>query len=216
LQKRRRRHTTPKEASVLIRRSVACIFFVLALSAVSASASPILSVAPLSQTVSVGDTFTVNIDIADVVDLFAFSFDLAFDPNIVTFQSIVEGTLLQSGGLAFIGSELSPGTISIGNSLIGPVSGVGGGGTLAIVTFFATMAGTTSFSFPVVPDLVFFLDSNLGEIAIGEPTPGSVLVNAAPTSSVPDKPSIMVLVAAGLSLAAFRCVTRASWRESVS
>jgi len=31
-----------------------------------------------------------------------------------------------------------------------------------------------------------------------------------PTSSVPEKPSSMILVAASLSLAAFRCVRRAS------
>ena len=195
------------EASVLIRRSVALVFFVWAMSAVSTSASPILSIDPASTTVNAGDTFTLNIDIADVVDLFTYNFDLAFDQNILAFQSIVEGPFPQNAESTFFiaGQELTPGTVSFtGNTVLGP-TGVSGSGTLAIATFLAIMAGTTSITFPDQ----LFIDSNFDQISFDAINSGSVQVNGV-TSAVPEEPSTMILLASALAFAACRCFTRAS------
>jgi Cohesin domain len=197
------------EASVLIRRSVVSIVFVWAMSAASASATPILSIDPTSTTVNVGDSVVLEIKIGNVIDLFAFSFDLLFDQTILSFQSITEGAFLTSGGdpTFFIPGSVFPpdsGTVSgTGNVVIG--AGVSGSGTLAIATFLAQMDGTSSISFQ---ELVF-VDSNSALIAVDAVNSGSVEVIGVP-SAVPDEPSAMILLASALALAACRSFTRAS------
>ena len=178
------------------------------MSAASASATPILSIDPTSTTVNVGDSVVLEIKIGDVVDLFAFSFDLVFDQTILSFQSITEGAFLTSGGdpTFFISGTVFPpdsGTVSgTGNVVLGP--GVSGSGTLAIATFLAQMAGTSSITFqdPV------FVDSNNALIAFDPINSGSVEVIG--VFAVPDEPSGMILLASALALAACRCFTRAS------
>ena len=175
------------------------------MSATAASATPILSIDPATTTVNVGDTFTLNIDIAGVIDLFSYNFDLAFDQSILAFQSIVEGPFPQSAASTFFiaGQELTPGYVSFtGNTVIGP-TGVSGGGTLAIATFLALMAGTTSI---ILPDQLF-IDSNFNSIAFDAINSGLVEVIGV-ASPVPDEPSTMILLA--LALAAGRSFTRAS------
>ena len=60
--------------------AVTAAIAILASSLGSASAAPILSIAPTSTTVQAGHTFSVDVSIADVTDLFAYQFDLGFDP----------------------------------------------------------------------------------------------------------------------------------------
>src|SRR6516162_3662968 len=52
-----------------------------------------------SDTVNVGDVFTIPISIANVVALTSFQFDLAFDPTIITALSFTDiGTEFRYGG----------------------------------------------------------------------------------------------------------------------
>jgi general secretion pathway protein D len=180
------------------------------LSALPAAAAPILSITPASQTVNVGDTVTVNVDITDVLDLFAYQFDVAFDPSILSFQSIVEGSFPGGSTFFFVTDDpLTPNTVElIANAVLGPI-GVNGSGTLAIATFTALMAGAPSIS---LTNLLFY-DSTLNfdnPIAFDRTDSAEVVVRGEPTASVPDDPSLMILLAASLSLAAFRYVARVS------
>lgn len=72
------------------------------------SATPILSIDPPSQGANVGDNFLLNVTIADITDLFAYQFDVAYDPTVLAAQSIMEGVFLSSGGDSTV---FLPGTI---------------------------------------------------------------------------------------------------------
>src|ERR1017187_509784 len=126
----------------------------------------VLSVQPASQNEANGQTFFVNIAVANVSDLYALEFDLAFNPQVIQATGITEGAFLPTGGPTFF----LPGTIdnvfgSItfnGDTLLGPVSGVSGSGMLAIATFQAIGNGVSAIAF----DNLFFLDSTGGSIAV--------------------------------------------------
>src|SRR2546430_17140244 len=116
--------------------------FVLLFSAASIGfADPIVSIQPASSSVAEGDTFTLDVDIANVTDLFAFQFDLGFCPGVLSALSIIEGAFLPGGGTTFF----IPGTIdNVGgaitasaDALIGAISGVNGTRYLDDVHFTA-------------------------------------------------------------------------------
>src|ERR1017187_9500590 len=80
-----------------------------------------------STDVSVDLIFTVPVNIADVSDLYAFQFDLAFDPTSLQLLSISEGSFLPSAGSTFfipgdidnIGGD----AISNADTLVGDIAG---------------------------------------------------------------------------------------------
>ena len=55
-------------------------------------------ISPGSTDVFVNQVFTLPVDIAGVSDLYAFQFDLAFDPTILQLLSVFEGGFLPSAG----------------------------------------------------------------------------------------------------------------------
>ena len=71
---------------------------VLNIGTMRAVAVPILSIGPPSMTVQPNQGFSLNIRIADITDLYAFQFDLAFNPTILSAASVTEGPFLPSGG----------------------------------------------------------------------------------------------------------------------
>ena len=165
------------------------------LAVTSSIASPTLSISPPVATPAMGSAFDVSVDISGVSDLFAFQFDLSFDPSVVAATGIDEGLFLQSGGASFF----LPGTIDntlgvisfTANALIGAVSGVSGDGPLAIVHLLAVGSGTS------VIDLsgAILLDSTLGDIAFSV---SSARVDVAGTA--PEPSSLLLVAAAGLAL----------------
>ena len=200
--------------NVFIRRTVTSVVFVWALSAASASANAILSINPATTTVNVGDTFTLDIQIDGVVDLFSYNFDLSFDPDFLQFQDIVEGDFPKTGISEvfqtdfFTLGEENPGTLSfITNVIYGP-TGNTGSGTLAVARFKAMMAGETWITFPEqFPNQLLFSDSSDNPIAVSAVS-GFVQVNGV-ASAVPEEPSTIILLVAALALAACRGFTRA-------
>lgn len=138
---------------------VAACFFILLPKLVSADTTVSIQASPAS--VSVGDTFTVNVNITDVTDLLGFGFDLNFDPTILSAQSVNEGAFLPSGGTTFFiaGSidNVGGSIANNGDSLVGPIPGVSGSGTLLTCQFLAIGAGTGDLSLTNT----LLLDSNL-------------------------------------------------------
>jgi general secretion pathway protein D len=165
---------------------------------------PTLSISPASSTVGAGSNVVLDVNIANVTDLFAFQFDLSFAPGTVSAAFIGEGAFLAGGGTtAFIPGTIDNvgGTIAAtADTLIGPGPGVNGSGTLAVLTLTGLAPGTSSIDF----SSVFLLDSNLTGINSSLQS-GSVTV----TSTAVPEPNTLVLLIAGMSLLASRFLRKA-------
>lgn len=172
-----------------------------ALYAFPAAAAPILVIEPATKNVVAGDTFSLDISISDVVDLYAFEFDLGFDPTVFGATSITEGAFLSTAGATFFipgAIDNAAGNISFtANTLIGALPGVSGDGVLATVLFSAVGAGTS----PVNLFGVTLLDSSLSGIATT--TQGGSVVAI---QGVVPEPSVLLLL--GTSLAALQLSPR--------
>jgi hypothetical protein len=123
-----------------------------------------ISVQPPTLDVILGQIFSLDIDITNVTDLYAFQFDLGFTPGVLSAVAITEGGFLPSRGTtAFV-----PGTIDnfggsitfTGDSLIGMIPGVNGSGVLATVDFLAVGAGIS----PITISNELLLDSTFDTI----------------------------------------------------
>ena len=119
-----------------------------------AHTSPITTVYvdPPSITRATGETFTVDISIADVEDLYAYAFKLKWNGPVLNATSITEGPFLEQGGTTFfvpkIFNEPDPAGesdyIYVVNTLMGAVPGVNGSGVLATVTFLVEAEGESA------------------------------------------------------------------------
>lgn len=168
------------------------------------ASATILSVLPSTQNVTLGQAFSVDISISGVSDLYAFQFDLGFDPSIFSGDSITEGTFLSSDGSTFglLGTiDNSKGDISgIADSLESIVPGVSGTGILASINFTALATGPGNISL----SNVILLNSSLTDINIDNFQNANIVVNenSVPTSPVPE-PTTFILLATGLISLAF-------------
>jgi hypothetical protein len=131
-----------------------------------AFAGPTVSLVTAPAPVAVGSTFDVEVLVSDVVDLYSYQFTLTFNPSLFGATAITEGPFLGTAGATFG----DPGTISnadgtisfVFSSLIGPVPGASGSGSLAHITFQALGGGTSALTFS---DAIF-IDSALEDIDV--------------------------------------------------
>jgi len=155
-----------------------------------------VNIQPASSSFSVGDTFSLNIDISDVTDLYAFQFDIGFSPSTLAATGISEGAFL-SGGVRT--TNYIPGTIDnsagtvtfTADTLQDLIPGITGSGSLATIDFNAVDIGTSVVSL----SNVLLLDSNLNNISASIEN-GSITVNPAviPTP----EPGVLWLILAAL------------------
>lgn len=115
----------------------------------SASAATI-RIDPSTTSTSIGSTIDVNVQIADGADLYAYQFDLTFNPAILSASTMSEASFLAGGGSTFfipgaIDNVLGSITLTA-NTLQGPVPGVSGSGRVAIIQFTALTAGTSTIT----------------------------------------------------------------------
>jgi len=82
--------------------------FLFRLSGIAVAQTTIVSISPSTQTVPLGQTFTIDITIDPDVAIVGAQFDLSFDPSLVRANSVTEGNLLKQGGAS---TYFSPGTI---------------------------------------------------------------------------------------------------------
>ncbi len=158
----------------------------LAVAQTAVQAAPVLSI-DVAPPITAGGVVEAKVNIAGVADLYAFQFDLAFDPAVIGAVGVTEGPFLPSAG----GTLFDAGTIDnlagkisfIASTLTGPAPGASGGGTLATITFNGLGLGTSVLSL----SNVILLDSALGDIdatATGGvvrvvPEPGTLLLTSA-------------------------------------
>ncbi|MDQ2778027.1 MAG: cohesin domain-containing protein [Pseudomonadota bacterium] len=163
------------------------------LGAPAAWAVPTLTVAAMPQPALVGSTVSVGVSINDIAGLYAWQFNLSFDPAVLQFASAIEGSFLSSaGGTFFDGGTVDnvAGTISFAvDTLIGPVPGASGSGLVSSFVFNVAAAGTS----PITFSNVLFIDSQLLTIGV-QSVDGSVMAAAVP------EPTSAVLMGLGLAL----------------
>jgi hypothetical protein len=148
----------------------------------AAHAQAVLSIDPTTQTTSTGTVVTVDVGIANVSDLYAYQFDLTFNPSVLQAVSSSEGSFLAGGGSTFFingSNDNVGGTVSAtADTLLSAVNGVNGSGELAVFTFDAIGNGSSALS--IQNELL--LDSNfniLGDTSTsGSVTVGSGVVTA--------------------------------------
>jgi hypothetical protein len=127
-----------------------------------AASGATVQIDPASSIFRSGEPFDLDVRITDVTDLYAYQFDIEFGPGLLQPVSVTEGGFLAAGG----GTFFAPGNFDSGaitftaNTLLGPVPGVSGSGTLATIRFSPFFLGTRV----ITPTNVLLLNSALEEI----------------------------------------------------
>jgi hypothetical protein len=143
----------------LILFAVLTIFTVDCFDCVWATAS--VNVSPSSTIAGAGQSFSVNLTVSDVLDLYGWEFKLNWSAAYLDVMNIIEGSFLRNGGETFFTFRFdnAEGHLIADGTLLGNVFGVTGTGVLATVTFYVKAAGES------VLDLYYvtFLDSSYPE-----------------------------------------------------
>jgi len=187
-----------------LRSLLHAVLTVVSLAAIApdlARATVIVSIQPASVSAVGTAPVSLAVNISGVTDLFAFQFDVGFNPAVVSAGTQSEGAFLPSGGSTFF----VPGTVdnvggtvtAIADSLTG-FTGVSGSGTLATLFFQPTHNGTSTITLFNVT----LFDSALNGIPTANQTiqSGSITVSGIP-SSVPEPSTSSLVAGAVLSLA---------------
>ena len=119
-----------------------------------------VAVNPPAQTVSAGGS--IDIRVSSVTDLGAYGFELTYDPAVVAFVSVTNGSFLGSTGrtITCAGPVVTATSVAFGCDSTGSQPGPLGAGTLATVVFGAVAEGTSDLT------LSSFLLDDTGGVAI--------------------------------------------------
>jgi len=98
---------------------------------------------PPTSTAEVGQTFSINIKISNVVDLYGWEFRLKWNSTLLNALNVIQGPFLKQGGDTFFWPKINntEGAILADCTLLGNVPGMNGSGTLATVKFYAKNRG---------------------------------------------------------------------------
>ncbi|MFA6918378.1 MAG: lamin tail domain-containing protein, partial [Candidatus Gracilibacteria bacterium] len=114
-----------------------------------------------------GESFTVSVKVERVVDLYAYGFEVNYDPDVLNFVSAVESNFLKADeietGFSSALENETPGRLIVGNArLQNPASGVDGSGELFSVTF--TAVGSSGTGSEISLGATSFLADTSGDI----------------------------------------------------
>ena len=159
---------------------------------------------PATSDVTVGQSFTLDVDVSGATDLYGYQFDLGFDPSILQATTITEGGFLTGVGATtfFPGSiDNVGGDISFNADILnGAASGAAGSGVLITFGFTAIGSGSSSVDIFNVTAL-----NSFGEGLTVDTNGGTVDVT---TSAVPEPATTFPLLVAILGLGAVSIVRR--------
>jgi hypothetical protein len=138
-----------------------------------ASSTAIVYIDPAEITgLAIGETFTINIKIANVTNLAGWELDLYYSSSVLSAIEAMEGPFLKSFGNTywFLGSDYrrqlddnynsTHGNAHLACALLGSATGATGSGILANITFQVRGAGSSPISIPL--DETKLLDSTPG------------------------------------------------------
>jgi hypothetical protein len=178
-----------------------------------AFADAVVSVQPASTTIAPAGTATLDVNISGVTDLFGFQFDVLFGASTLSATSETEGTFLGTGGTTFfVGGTIDNvgGSVAnTANTLIGAISGVNGGGTLAVLEFTGLAPGTTTVDLANVT----LIDSSFNPISFTTEDASVTVEGAVPT---PEPSSLLLLGFGVISLAGLARRKDLSWDQTNS
>jgi general secretion pathway protein D len=161
-----------------------------------ASADAILNFNVPTGPVGVGSTISIPVEVSGAADLYAFQFDVSYNPSVLQLLSISEGSFLSSAGSTFFipGSiDNSSGIASFNaDTLIGLGPGAFGNGDLLDLGFQVTSPGSSNLTL----SNVILLDSQLADISF-ETESGYFSTTA---SAVPEPNLFWLLTAAAACL----------------
>jgi hypothetical protein len=92
---------------------------------------------PSTITATAGETFIINVNISEVIDLYGWEFKLKWNSSVLDALNVTEGEFLNSSGDTYFQSIINNtlGCILVDCTLIGAIPGVNGSGRLASVEF---------------------------------------------------------------------------------
>lgn len=101
------------------------------------SQSTVVSVFPSSIVANVGQSFSINVTISDVLDLYGWEFRLSWNPALIDAFNAAEGPFLKRSGETFFSYNINAtaGRMVVDCTLLGMISGASGSGTLSTITF---------------------------------------------------------------------------------
>ena len=104
----------------------------------------------LLQVDATATTLTLSLESDTVDGLYAIAFDLAFPSDLLDFVSITEGSFLSGDHeqTTFQFSVSADGILVVGLSLLGPLPGAVGSGSLLTIDFSRADSGSGAFFFP--------------------------------------------------------------------
>ena len=120
------------------------------ISSVALAAPTLVKVDPALYTAKVGDSFSSNITVVDVVGCAGWEFKLFYKRSVVNCLSITEGSFLSSAGLTFTVFQINNtynatyGRVLAGCALLGYGLSKSGSGTLATIGFSAVGQGSSA------------------------------------------------------------------------
>jgi len=136
---------------------------------------------PSSVTANPGDSFTVNINVADVSGLYGWQFKLGFDSKILYANDVTEGPFLDQGGNAFLAKTIDnfQGYVDVACAFLGIGFPVSGSGVLATINFSVLDTGESSLA---LYDTTL-LDSSIPPQNIGHSTIDGFFYTTLPVAS---------------------------------
>ena len=181
-------------------RKLLCTTALLAWGMVTAHASPVLSVTPSLSNVTVGDTFTLDINITGVTDLFSWQLDVDFgSAGLLNASAPTVGGFLGGGQtFGYVALDNGTGTISGLFSALSGSSGVSGSGILASIMFDALSSGSATISLLNLE----LGDSNLDIIFTSDPLSATVNIANQGPGQIPE-PSILALLGIALACSSY-------------
>jgi PEP-CTERM motif-containing protein len=194
---------------------IAGLLLAAAITARTASAATI-SITPSSSTVAPGGAFVLDVRVDDASDLFAYQFDLLFDPAFVQVDEIntfVDGGFLTGGGgISVLGGALALvdnalGIVTILDALEGPAppaTGVNGAGILVSINFAAIAAGVS----PMTLAGLILEDSQGAQIAMDVGNASVQIGDPNPTPTPVPEPGSLTLLALGAATLGVRRLHR--------
>jgi len=133
-----------------------------------ASPKPTISIVPKNNSIKPGETFTVNVNVADIADdrsLYGWEVEITFNSRILNVLNVTEGTFLNVAGYETIWPEPridnTEGSIGFGSTFMPPYppTGASGNGTLATIAIEVKSGGATDLHFEYT-----LLETLVGEV----------------------------------------------------
>jgi len=92
---------------------------------------------------NVGENFTIEVKVSDVIDLYGYEFHLRWNSTLLDCVEVNEGPFLKSGGSTFFTYKINSteGCMVVDCTLLGDIQGVNGNGTLTTIKFYIKKTG---------------------------------------------------------------------------